>query len=99
MRLYARLDAYQSGKRRPIDLPASELPDQPSADELLNLAFHYGQNDFQARDGCASVSVGDVIELPNGSAYRVAPVGFEQISEGVYCGICGQRCAHDGRCF
>ena len=82
IRLYARLDAYQNGKRRPIDLPASELSaEAPTADELLNLAFQYGQNDFQPRAGFSSVSVGDVIELPDGSAYRVAAVGFEQLGK------------------
>jgi len=57
---------------------------EPAADRLslLEQAFHYGQNDVQPVDGCYSVSVGDVIELPDGSLHRVQGHGFVRLPAG-----------------
>jgi hypothetical protein len=45
---------------------------------LLDLAFKYGQNDFQPRP-FPSLSVGDVIEV-SGLLFIVRPFGFAKIS-------------------
>lgn len=48
--------------------------------EMLDLVFHYGQNDFQPQNHL-SVSAGDVIELPMGLGYYfIAPMGFKEIT-------------------
>ena len=59
---------------RPIWIPEGENPKGCTENELLELAFRYGQNEFQPRK-CPSVSVGDVIVVGN-ARYFVAPVGF-----------------------
>jgi hypothetical protein len=77
----------------------TELPDGPvvrivtvndskeneatSKEETLERIFFYGQNDFQPRDGCISVSVGDIVHLPDGengwSHWAVAGFGFVEL--------------------
>jgi hypothetical protein len=66
---------------RMVTLP----PDTPSDndDDLLGLAFHYGQNDFaigREKNKSCSVSVSDVVELPDGKLFIVMPTGFKQIN-------------------
>ena len=58
---------------------ALEVIENPAPIEakLLDLAFYYGQNDFQPLSGFYSVSVGDVLELPGGRKFRVMGVGFK----------------------
>ena len=51
-----------------------------SQSNLLELIFKYGQNMFQSVPGRYSVSVGDVIELHDGSFHMVGGVGFFPIS-------------------
>jgi hypothetical protein len=67
-------------KERPIEIPDDKI--RPHADlvDLAELAFHYGQNDFQPVQGCYSVSVGDVLEV-QGALFRVAPVGFVRLAD------------------
>jgi hypothetical protein len=48
------------------------------AHAVLDLVFHYGQNDFQPLP-FYSVSVGDVIRVGEGR-FRVERVGFERIA-------------------
>lgn len=62
--------------------PPEEGVDTQTAttNKLLNLVYHYGQNDFQPRQA-PSVSVGDIIELklePGSAAefWAVASFGF-----------------------
>ena len=69
-------------KIRPIDIPEDRAAGQDN-DGLLSLAFELGQNMFQAVPGCYSVSVGDVIELPDGSCHRVMGAGFAELEAGV----------------
>jgi hypothetical protein len=66
---------------RPIKIPEGEARGA-SQDKLLGLAYHYGQNDFQPSGTCYSVSVGDVIELADGSMHLVLPFGFRQLPAG-----------------
>ena len=54
--------------------PSQEAPDE----EVLELVFRNGQNDFQPVAATCSVSVGDVIEY--GGFHVVQPMGFAEIS-------------------
>lgn len=96
MNVTAHLYAFQNGKRREIEIPDHLVEGLRSSNggELSDLAacalaFHHGQNDVQPVLGCCSVSVNDVIELPNGRAYRVTGAGFElaSVAEPVPTGI------------
>lgn len=49
-------------------------------DAQLEVVFHYGQNDFQPVPACCSVSMGDVIELPDERLFRVAAMGCVPIT-------------------
>ena len=64
-----------------VDLDTFEEKEKFSLDTMLNLTFQYGQNDFQPKP-IRSVSVGDVIKLPDGSLHRVRGVGFEPLPAG-----------------
>jgi len=73
---------------RPVDLPEdvtvgmtpSRLYEEQKQ-TLLDSVFYYGQNDFQPKP-IRSVSVGDVIKLPDGSLHRVLGAGFEALPAG-----------------
>jgi len=69
----------------PIPVRIVDVPEDKSGGDshhLLDMAFYFGQNDFQPKP-VRSVSVGDVVELPNGELHRVLGVGFERLPEGV----------------
>jgi hypothetical protein len=70
------LASYGRGEPRMV-----RVPDDTPEEELLNAAFHYGQNDFQPQPA-PSVSVGDVIRLPDGSLHRVMFAGFKRLPDG-----------------
>lgn len=105
------VQAYQTAfhrtgpvKIRPIDIPNEELLEFESVEQMtqltLNRAFYYGQNDFQPVSGCYSVSVGDVLKLPNGSLHRVLGSGFKQLEEGEDpTALTGQEASRAGRGF
>ena len=77
MKVYALLDGPEPEKvRRDIEIPDEDLHKEGS--NMLNLAFQYGQNDFQPIKDRRSVSVGDIIVLPSGS-FKVLPVGFQEV--------------------
>jgi len=89
------VNAYQTAfhrgegpvKIRPILIPQDEVrePWRERAElrlHLLSKSFYYGQNDFQPRSDRYSVSVGDVIELPDGSRHRVLGAGFAELEPG-----------------
>ncbi len=69
----------QPGEIREVDIPETELVEDTLNENILNLTFHYGQNEFQSQKH-PSVSVGDVIEL-GGQHYLVMPVGFSLLSD------------------
>ena len=75
-------DANEPVKIRPIRIPDERLGPNPTENDKLNLAFEFGQNDFQPFPGCYSVSVGDVIELDTGALFRVLPCGFGPLEPG-----------------
>ena len=60
--------------------PLCETPEQALA-AALDKVYYLGQNDFQPKP-IRSVSVGDVIELPDGSLHRVRGMGFEALPAG-----------------
>lgn len=66
---------------RTVTIPEPRmLPEPVDVDHLLELIFEFGQNDFQPQPNCPSVSMGDVVELNDGSFHLVAPFGFSKIS-------------------
>jgi len=79
MKVKAIMAAYAEGAERDIEIPDAEAAGQ-GTDGLLDLAFRYGQNDFQPRL-FTSVSVGDVIQLEAGN-YRVLAMGFSRLPDG-----------------
>lgn len=66
-------------KIREVEIPQEEYESTHSVQEVLELVFRYGQNDFQPQS-IYSVSVGDVAEL-NGHYYMVMSYGFQEISK------------------
>lgn len=84
----AILVAHGEGEIREIDLNPDVAMD---TNDVLNAAYHYGQNDHQPRT-LPSVSVGDVIVLkgaePEGDGlaerehYLVESIGFTEIQSG-----------------
>lgn len=71
------LRAYGGGAIREVSVPESEM--WHSDEQLLDLIFKYGQNDFQPRQ-LPSVSVGDVIRLLD-KKFLVKSIGFQEIRE------------------
>jgi len=80
VRVWALQFGFGDGAKRPIDIPKKEW-EEAGLDDRLELAFMYGQNDFQPRQKFYSVSVGDVIDLGafHGS-YLVKMMGFRAMS-------------------
>jgi hypothetical protein len=68
---------------RSVDIPTKYVEDMDQAD-LLDWIYKYGQNDFQAVPNICSVSVGDVIELPNGENHMVVSIGFRRLKKKEY---------------
>lgn len=81
----AYMTAYAKGAVREIEIPDNEI-DRPSSgpwteaqeERLLERAFYYGQNDFQPKP-FPSLSVGDIVQLPDGELMRCLPVGWAPI--------------------
>jgi hypothetical protein len=63
-----------------VGLRARKGSDEALA-HLLELAFYYGQNDFQPMP-IRSLSVGDVVKLNDGSLHRVLGLGWEALPAG-----------------
>ena len=66
-------------RTRKVEVPLSDLENCDSDEQVLNLIYRLGQNDFQPRP-MPSVSAGDVIRLKQGILYLVKNVGFEKIN-------------------
>ena len=65
------------GTIRHVEIP--DYKDERDKQDILDLVFQYGQNDFQPQN-IYSVSVGDVIELDD-EYWMVAPLGFKEITK------------------
>lgn len=90
MKFKAHMLAFnERGVIRSITVPDSEYNACTTREEVLNLIYHYGQNDFQPQR-CYSVSVGDVIEV-DGAFHAVSPVGFREVSEEEFKAMSGNR--------
>lgn len=76
MKVTVYLTRWADGAERTVEIPDGDH----SLAEILEMTFHFGQNDFQPRQQ-PSVSVGDVIAAPDGSHHRVMPVGFERLDD------------------
>lgn len=78
MIIQVEMHAFMDGAIRDVDVPieGSGVP----LDTMLELAFKYGQNDFQPRSGLPSVSVGDIIRY-DGKRYAVTPHGFATVAQ------------------
>lgn len=75
MKVWVYLTAFLTSQFvRPV-----EVENGLEGEDLLNAVFKFGQNDFQSRP-YPSVSVNDLIQLPNGELHRVEPFGFKQLS-------------------
>ena len=73
------------GVIRNVKVPTEKLKDLEKH-LILELVFHYGQNDFQPQDH-PSVSVGDII-LYNEERWMVAGFGFKQITSEEWQQLC-----------
>jgi hypothetical protein len=74
--------AFDNGKIRNVFIPDEALP--ANNVELLDLVFYYGQNDFAVgpeKNTTCSLSVNDVIELPDGTLCRIVSVGWEILNK------------------
>lgn len=79
MIIKAYLTAFGQGEVREIDVPDAEAA-AAGQQAILDLAYHYGQNDFQPQPR-PSLSTGDVIELAPDARFRVAFGGFIKLVE------------------
>lgn len=78
MKYEVELHAFDgNGELRIVDVPQNEVVS--NEDELLDVIFKYGQNDFQPKNQ-RSVSVEDVIRL-NDKRFRVDDFGFSEIKK------------------
>lgn len=73
--------AFGRGAIRQVEVPGDQVFINPGI-EALDAIFHYGQNDHQPQN-LPSVSIGDVIELPDGSLHRIRLRGFQRLKAGV----------------
>lgn len=62
---------------RPVQL--SDKYDDYDGEDILDLIFHWGQNDFQPIPGKYSVSVGDVAHIGE-DKYLCMPIGWRKLS-------------------
>ena len=76
MKVWVFLTAFLTSEFcRPV-----EVEDGLEGEDLLDAVFKFGQNDFQPKP-YPSVSVRDLILLPNGEWHIVDPIGFRQLTD------------------
>jgi hypothetical protein len=81
MKVDVALIAFGDTKTRTVDVPTESALAADTPEDLLDLVYAYGQNNFQNQSSLKmrSVSTGDVIFLPWGGTlktYSVEPYGF-----------------------
>ena len=77
--MFAFAQAGDRSKVRPVNVPQGEAESARMIEDLLELVFRYGQNDFQPLR-FPSVSVGDIAEI-NGRYHMVAPTGWIELTK------------------
>ena len=86
-------------KIRMVTIPEGADVEGPDA-KLLEAVFYYGQNDFAVGpelNTTYSLSVADVVELPNGKLYVVLSCGWENITSARFEEI--RQLSRRDRCF
>jgi hypothetical protein len=76
------LRAFLKGQLRVVTVPGKDLDRAIGRDQILDLIFKYGQNDFQPQQQ-PSVSMGDVIRF-EGDRYLILSVGFRKLKPGEF---------------
>lgn len=77
-------EALATIPERRVVIPMDIWRKAENVEQKLELVFHFGQNDTQNVPGCYSVSMGDVVRMPDTTRYRVDGVGFTKLGpEGV----------------
>lgn len=83
MIIFVRMLAFHA----PDHVRMVKIPNSHDIDTILNLAYEYGQNenctDRRITNTTRSVSVGDVVELPEGN-FMVMPFGFRRLTDAEY---------------
>lgn len=82
MKIEVEMWAFCEGKIREVEIPADKCPESVSESVLLEMVFHFGQNDFQPLP-IPSVSVGDVVLL-NGARFLCRMSGWKELNEADY---------------
>ena len=70
-------------KIRKVEVPDNEWATAKGVNEILELVFKYGQNDFQNLP-MPSVSVGDVVEVKMNEYFMVMACGFKLLTKNQY---------------
>jgi hypothetical protein len=78
MKVEVEMRAFMNGAIRVVDIPDAELGPEPTQVAVLELAFKYGQNDFQPQR-MTSVSVGDVVRY-DGRLFAVDFMGYKEVA-------------------
>ena len=83
MRITVYMTAYgRQGDVRYVDVPDEEIfasEDPVTGTNVLDLVYHYGQNEEQSQP-YPSLSAGDVVALPGGQLVMCAAIGWRAIS-------------------
>ena len=80
MQIKVHMRAFMDkGNIRMVEVPDADLKNA-SQDTLLNFVFVNGQNEIQSQK-MPSVSMGDIVELPDGTYHLIAGVGFKSITK------------------
>lgn len=86
MKIPVHMSAYGlKSDIREVEIPDNEITPKTTINQVLSLAYHYGQNDFQPQNH-PSVSVGDVVRLKE-DYYMVLGVGWKKLTESEFKGL------------
>ena len=79
MKIKVHMFAFSEDKSRIREVEIPAVSKNRSVNDILDLTFRYGQNDFIPLP-MPSVSVGDVIEYKD-KYHMVLPVGFKELTK------------------
>jgi len=72
--------AFNTNKIRLVDIPDVQYRPGMEIEEILELAFYHGQNDWQPMK-VRSVSEGDIVILPTGEMWMCQAFGWSSVDE------------------